>query len=181
MKAYSQDLREQIVRAVAMGMPKAEAARTYQVALSTVKHYVARQERTGSLQAKTSPGRPRAISRDQEPALEAQFRADPHATILEHVRVWREQYGPVSPDAIRRTIRRLAGASKKGSGGNRAGRWSMGGVAYGERLPRHQRSCHRRRDDLLVCPESSLWLPRMSERRVRFPAITGNSPPWSPP
>ena len=46
-KAYPQDLRERIVRAVASGMPKAEAARTFQAALSTAKQYVARQEQTG--------------------------------------------------------------------------------------------------------------------------------------
>src|SRR5690349_1065444 len=113
MKAYSHDLRERIVRAVRAGIPKAETARTFQVALSTVKQYVARQDRTGSLHAKTSPGRPRTLSRDQEPALEAQFHAHPHATIAEHVRLWAAQYGPVSPDAIRRTIRRLGWRFKK--------------------------------------------------------------------
>ena len=37
MKAYSEDLRMKIVDAVELGMPKAQAARTFGVVLSTVK------------------------------------------------------------------------------------------------------------------------------------------------
>ena len=58
MKAYSVDLRARIVRAVEQGMSKAEAARRYEVGLSTVKRSV-RLGAGGSLAAKASPGRPR--------------------------------------------------------------------------------------------------------------------------
>src|SRR5579883_2681032 len=108
MKAYSTDLRERIVGAVEGGMPKAEAARTFRVALSTVKLYVARKEQTGSLQARTSPGRPRSITPAQHPALDAQLRAHPDQTVAEHAARWaREQRQPVGVDALRRAIRRL--------------------------------------------------------------------------
>jgi transposase len=39
MKAYSKDLREKIVDAIGRGMPKAQAARTFGVGISTVKRY----------------------------------------------------------------------------------------------------------------------------------------------
>jgi transposase len=39
MKAYSKDLREKIVDAIGRGMPKGQAARTFGVGISTVKHY----------------------------------------------------------------------------------------------------------------------------------------------
>ena len=114
MKAYSADLRERIVGAVEGGMPKAEAARTFQVALSTVKLYVARKERTGSLRARTSPGRPRSITPDQHPALDTQLRAHPDQTVAEHAARWaREQRMRVGVDAMRRAIRRLKWRFKK--------------------------------------------------------------------
>src|SRR6516225_4947975 len=101
MKAYSHDLRERIVRAVDGGMPKAEAARTFQVALSTVKQYVARLERTGSLAAGQGTGRPRTIGPTQHASLEAQLRAHPHDTVAQQARRWAaEQHTAVGVDAL---------------------------------------------------------------------------------
>ena len=40
MRAYSEDLRKKIVTALERGMSKAEAARTFDVSLSSVKRYV---------------------------------------------------------------------------------------------------------------------------------------------
>src|ERR671910_2698152 len=45
MKAYSEDLRRKIVDAIGRGMPKAEAARSFGVGISTVKRYVAKARR----------------------------------------------------------------------------------------------------------------------------------------
>lgn len=40
MNGYSEDLRQKIVSAVGRGMSKAQAARTFDVSLSSVKRYV---------------------------------------------------------------------------------------------------------------------------------------------
>jgi transposase len=56
MSAYSEDLRRRIVSSVEAGMPKAQAARTFSVSLSSVKRYVQRAERGGSLAPKKRPG-----------------------------------------------------------------------------------------------------------------------------
>ena len=45
MKAYSEDLRQKIVDAVERGMPKAQAARTFGVGISTVKRYATKAQR----------------------------------------------------------------------------------------------------------------------------------------
>jgi transposase len=59
MKAYSQDLRERIVKAVVEDrMKKAQAARHFKVSLNTVKRYVKQRETEGQLAAKPIPGRP---------------------------------------------------------------------------------------------------------------------------
>ena len=71
MRAYSTDLKERLVRAVAEGQPMREAARRFDVAVTTVKRAVVQQRETGSLERKPIAGRPRAISREQEAALRA--------------------------------------------------------------------------------------------------------------
>ncbi len=59
MKAYSEDLRKKIVAAIERGMPKTQAARTFDVSLSSVKRYARRVRQGDSLTPKKSPGRPR--------------------------------------------------------------------------------------------------------------------------
>ena len=56
MKAYSEDLRKKIVDAIERGMPKAEAARTFGVGISTVKRYATKAQRGESLQPGKAPG-----------------------------------------------------------------------------------------------------------------------------
>jgi transposase len=114
MKAYSQDLRERIVRAVEGGMPKVEAARVYQVGLTTVKRYLVQWRREHHLQHKVSPGRPAQIPPAHYPALEAQVRATPDATLAEHCAAWEAAHGVrLSVSAMQRTLARLDWPLKK--------------------------------------------------------------------
>jgi transposase len=114
MKAYSHDLRERIVRAVEDGLPKAEAARTYQVGLSTVKRYVVQWRREHHLRHKVSSGRPAHIAPAHYPALEAQVRARPDATLAEHCAAWEASHGVrLSVSAMQRTLVRLDWPLKK--------------------------------------------------------------------
>ena len=61
MRAYSTDLKERLVRAVADGLPMREAARRFHVAVKTVKRAVVQERETGSLERKPIPGYPRRI------------------------------------------------------------------------------------------------------------------------
>ncbi len=63
MRAYSTDLKERPVHAVAGGQPLREAARRFRVVVTTVKRAVVRQRETGSPAAQTHPWAP---TRDQE-------------------------------------------------------------------------------------------------------------------
>jgi transposase len=56
MSGYSEDLRTRIVSAVEGGMPKAQAARTFSVSLSSLKRYVEKAHRGESLAPKKRPG-----------------------------------------------------------------------------------------------------------------------------
>ena len=93
MRAYSTDLKERLVRAVADGLPLREAARRYKVAVTTVKRAVVQQRETGSLERKPIPGGPRRIGAELEAALRTRLEAAPDATALEHCAYWAERYG----------------------------------------------------------------------------------------
>jgi transposase len=114
MRAYSTDLKERLVRAVANGLPMREAARRFEVAVTTVKRWAVVQQRaTGSLARKPIPGRPRAIS-EQEALLQARLAAAPGATVLEQCAWWAEHQGhPLSETTMWRAVRRLGWTHKK--------------------------------------------------------------------
>jgi len=101
------DLRERVARAVAQGMSKVAAARRYEIGLSTVKRYAARQA-TGTLRPGWSTGRPRALDAAGEDALRAQVMAHPDATLAEHRRRWVEAGGAaVSAATLGRALVRV--------------------------------------------------------------------------
>jgi transposase len=93
MRAYSTDLKERLVRAVADGLPMREAARRFGVAVTTVKRAVVQQRETGSLARKPIPGCPRRIGPDQESSLRGRLEAASDATVLEHCAWWAEHQG----------------------------------------------------------------------------------------
>ena len=117
MRAYSTDLKERLVRAVANGQPMREAARRFEVAVTTVKRAVAQQRETGSLARRPIPGRPRAIRGEQEAVLRARLVAAPDATVLEHCAWWADQPGhhgqQLSEATMWRALRRLGWTHKK--------------------------------------------------------------------
>ena len=69
MRAYSEDLRKKIVTAIERGMPKAQAARLFDVSLSSVKRYAGSARRGESLTPKTSPGRPHKVGEEEARVL----------------------------------------------------------------------------------------------------------------
>ena len=114
MRAYSTDLKERLVRAVADGQPMREAARRFGVAVTTVKRAVVQERDTGSLERKPIPGCPRRIGPEQDALLRARLEAAPDATVLEHCAWWAEQYGQeLSETTMWRAIRRLGWTHKK--------------------------------------------------------------------
>ena len=68
MRAYSIDLRERVVSSLKSGMSKSAVARLFKIDRSTVHSYSQLAEE-GNLEAKTSPGRPKKLSLEQEQKL----------------------------------------------------------------------------------------------------------------
>jgi transposase len=114
MRAYSTDLKERLVRAVADNLPMREAARRLGVAVTAVKRAVVQERETGSLAPKPIPGRPRAVSREHEAILRGRLEAAPDATVLEHCAWWAQHQGQqLSEPTMWRAIRRLGWTHKK--------------------------------------------------------------------
>src|SRR5690349_21173890 len=114
MRAYSTDLKERLVRAVADGLPMREAARRFHVAVTTVKRAVVQQRETGLLEGKPITGCPRRIGPEQEGVVLERLKAAPDATVLEHSAWWAEHHGQqLSEATMWRAIRRLGWTHKK--------------------------------------------------------------------
>ena len=113
-RAYSVDLRERSLHALASGMPVAEVARLLDVSRSTLARWRQQERTTGDLTPGRSPGRPRAIAPTQEALLVAQVAAVPDATLGEHCAQWAASHGvEVSPTTMGRALARLGLPLKK--------------------------------------------------------------------
>jgi transposase len=115
MKAYSKDLRRKIVDAIERGMPKAQAARTFAVGISTVKRYATKAQRGESLEPGKAPGKPPKIDQRVEKLLEADLEERPFATLRERCEYVEAISGvSVSRSTMCRAIARIGSTRKKG-------------------------------------------------------------------
>lgn len=116
MKTYSVDLQERLLRAIDAGLAQAEAARLFGVGQTTIKRWKQQQRDTGAATPRPRPGRRPRIGPDQQPALEAQLRAAPDATLAEHCTAWAQEQGiRVNVATMSRAVRRLGWTVKKRS------------------------------------------------------------------
>lgn len=113
MEAYSEDLRQRIVRSVAGGMTQPEAARVFQVGERTVKRYLQQWRETGSLSAKPRPGKTPLISVAQYPTVLAQLAASPDATLAIHCETWQAATGVKVSRSLWCRIERTVGWTRK--------------------------------------------------------------------
>ena len=118
MRAYSTDLRERIVDAVACGKQPEEVAELFLVSPASVRRFVKQQREQGHLRAALPPGRPRQLSAAHEAALLEQLSAQPDASLAELGRRLATATGQrVSVMTVWRTVRRLGWTRKKDPAG----------------------------------------------------------------
>ena len=114
MKAYSQDLRERILRAVEQGYQRDEIIKVFGVSRATIKRYLKARRETGEVKAKAHPGRPPKKFAPLEAGLVAQLESHDDATLEMHCQLWQQQYGvQVSPSTMSRAIKRVGWTRKK--------------------------------------------------------------------
>lgn len=114
MKAYSEDLRERVVRAVDQGKSRQEIVSLFGVSLATLKRYLKQRRETGNLKPKAIPGRPATKRSYVQVDLEAQLRAHPDVSLEHHCELWEQAHGlRVSPRTMSRAISGLNWTRKK--------------------------------------------------------------------
>lgn len=114
MKAYSQDLRERVLRAVDQGYQRADIIKLFGVSRATIKRYLKQRRETGAVPVKPIPGRPPKKFAPLQAQLVAQLETHPDATLEAHCHLWQEQHGvTVSTSTMSRAIRRVGWTRKK--------------------------------------------------------------------
>ena len=115
MNAYSEDLRRSIVSALGRGIPKARAARTFGVSLSSVKRYASKADRGEPLAPKKSPGSAPKLDERATKLLEDDLQERPFASLQERCDYIQTVTGLwVSRSTMCRAIARIGSTRKKG-------------------------------------------------------------------
>ena len=114
MKAYSQDVRERVLRAVDQGIPRSEIVRVLGVSRATIGRYLKQRRETGHMQPKAIPGRPSQKVKPLQAGLQSQLEAFPDATLEQHCQYWEQKQGmQVSRWSMSRAIKGLNWTQKK--------------------------------------------------------------------
>ena len=116
MRSYSEDLRHKIVAAVERGMPKTQAARLFDVSLSSVKRYARMARQGNSLAPKKRPGRAPKVDEKVKKLLNQDMNERPAATIAERISFLESITGErLSYSTIWRLLKGLGWSRKKGA------------------------------------------------------------------
>ncbi len=116
MEAYSKDLRKKIVDAVQQrGMQQSEAARLFDVSLSSVKRYVRKSRQGRSLSPGKAPGKAPKIDPPARKLLEEDLKERPFITLQQRCEYLRAiGCVEVSRSTLCREIKRMNSTRKKG-------------------------------------------------------------------
>src|SRR2546421_6862577 len=114
MRAYSQDLRERVLRAIDQGKSRKEMVEMLGVSLATIKRYLKQRREVGHVRPKAIPGRVPKKRTKLQAGLEPQLRAHDDATLEQHCDLWKQSHGErISRWTMSRAIKRLGWSRKK--------------------------------------------------------------------
>ena len=114
MKPYSEDLRERVVRAVAIGTPREDVAALFAVSVPSIERWLRLKRETGGLAPKPVPGPVAVKTNAVLEALPERLADRADATLAEHCSWWREVAGvEVSTATMSRALMRLGWTRKK--------------------------------------------------------------------
>lgn len=114
MKAYSEDLRERVIRAVETGRPREEVAARFEVSVPTIERWVRLKRETGGLARRRVPGSVAVKTAGLQAALPARLAGHADATLADHCSWWRDVSGwEVSTATMSRALTKLGWTRKK--------------------------------------------------------------------
>ena len=110
MNAYSKDLRLKTLAAIDRGIPRKEVQELFGISRSTIKRWLKRRRRTGSVETMKIPGRPALKGEALRGWLPEHLKRNSDLTLREHCEAFSEERGvEVSEATMSRNIRRLPG------------------------------------------------------------------------
>jgi transposase len=105
MKAYSEDLREPVIKTVEAGRPREEVAARFEVSVPSIERWLRLKRETGGLARRPVPG---------PVALPGRLAEHADATLADHCAWWHGVSGrAVSTATMSRTLTRLGWPRKK--------------------------------------------------------------------
>jgi transposase len=108
MRAYPQELRYQVLRAVDEGTARAEIIARFHVLRATIKRYLKQRRETGNVQPRPIPGRPPRKKAALLMGVSAILEAHPEASQREYCQWWEAEHGmQVSSTSMSRAIHAL--------------------------------------------------------------------------
>ena len=114
MKAYSEDLRQRVIRAVEAGEPREDVAARFEVSVPTIERWVRLKRETGGLARRRVPGAAPVKTVGLAAALPGRLAAHADATLADHCSWWHQVSGwAVSTATMSRALARLGWTRKK--------------------------------------------------------------------
>jgi transposase len=108
MRAYSQDLRQHVLRAVDDGQSRAEIIELFQVSRATIKRYVKQRRETGTVLPRPIPGRPSKKGAALQMGVQELLESHLEASQEDYCQWWEEEHGMhVSRASMSRAIQTL--------------------------------------------------------------------------
>ena len=105
MRAYSQEMRQQVLRAVDEGVSRAQIIERFQVSRATIKRYLKQRRETGNVLPRPIPGRPPRKKAALQVGLQELLEAHPEASQQEYCQWWEAEHGiAVSRASMSRAI-----------------------------------------------------------------------------
>ena len=109
MKAYSEDLRERVIRAVEAGRPRDEVAARFEVSVPTIERWVRLKRETGGLARRPVPGSAPVKTVGLLAALPERLAGHADATLADHCSWCRDESGwEVSTAKMSRALTKLS-------------------------------------------------------------------------
>ena len=115
MRAYSQEMRQQVLRAVDEGVSRAQIIERFQVSRATIKRYLKQRRETGNVLPRPIAGRPPRKKAALQVGVQQLLEAHPEASQQEYCQWWETEQGiAVSRASMSRAIHALGWTRSKG-------------------------------------------------------------------
>jgi transposase len=115
MRAYSQEMRQQVLHAVDEGISRDQIIERFQVSRATIKRYLKQRCETGNVLPRPIPGRPPRKKAALQMGVQELLEAHPEASQREYCQWWEAEYGiAVSRASMSRAIHGLGWTRKQG-------------------------------------------------------------------